>query len=96
MATAMACTSAASVACRSTRTSQRVAAVVVPAPAKRLASVAAISAAASLAPDARDAPRCAAAAGPVSVRAEISCESESGCLGSGAYLWTCNTRVCTF
>ncbi|KAL4437167.1 hypothetical protein ABPG75_004306 [Micractinium tetrahymenae] len=72
----MACAAAAAVAgtCRATRTrtSQRAAAAFVPAPAKRLASVAAISAAASLAPATRCAPRCAAAAGPVSVRAEIS------------------------
>lgn len=86
MATAMACTSAAAVAgtCRATRTSQRAAAAFVPASAKRLASVAAISAAASLAPAARCAPRCAAAqSGPVTVRAEISCEWGFECEGPG-------------
>lgn len=60
--------------CSSRPTQQRSAAAFVPAvPSQRLASVASISATASLTPAARTA-RCAAAAaaGPVSVRAEIS------------------------
>lgn len=76
VATQMACcTRAAAPLVAARPQQQRVQAAFVAAPAKRLASIASISSGAELRVAAGSAAVChAAAAGPVAVRAEISCE----------------------